>query len=448
MEDEQLCHYAVYAFQSLMECIENTSEYFLVNNLLAFYETRTFRKQTVLEKVLDGILTFITKISDRNVVMDYFARVMNAILARNSQLLQRGFEPDAYLLPLIEIKTVLDCFEHFAPTDKDFFRALFLNIANQGIAIVTRIIANYLERRLPFNNVNELGLSLAVCRSSLKLCENIQMELVPIGSYIALMDIILSILNPNDLAFFLSYCGLIDIVSKVLSQFMNASLQPLNSWLAAHLPAINAFFLTYAQQRQSIRDIDPDVIKEFFAIQEGVAIYSQEIFLGQPQVEEIFGLALLALQHINEKQLQRRVVYFLFLCVQMRHAFPYKYDLVLKAVLFSTPNVNNLCYINLARILMVVFEGVDIRNKENAIRTLLEYEPYVEVDRDLKEIMAKFMAFAIESGVERYIKGVLTDLTDLRWKKAGSELALHLEMRFSTWKREWTRSLKGGQAVK
>lgn len=76
-----------------------------------------------------------------------------------------------------------------------------------------------------------------------------------------------------------------------------------------------------------------------------------------------------------------------------------------------------------------------MKNKENVIRTLLEYEPYLDVDRDLKEIMAKFMAFSIESKVERYIKGVLTDLTDLKWKKAGSELALHLEMRFSTWKR-------------
>lgn len=129
----------------------------------------------MLEKVLDGILTFITKISDKNVIMEYFARIMNAILARNNDLLQRNFEPDAYLLPLIEIKTVLDCFEHFNPNDKEFFRTVFLNISNQGISIVTRIITNYLEKRLPFNNVNELGLSLAVCKSSLKLCENIQL---------------------------------------------------------------------------------------------------------------------------------------------------------------------------------------------------------------------------------------------------------------------------------
>ena len=426
VEDEQLCHYAVYAFQSLMECIENTSEYFLINNLLAFYETRTFKKQTVLEKVLDGILTFITKISDKKVILEYFARIMNAILARNSDLLQRNFEPDAYLLPLIEIKTVLDCFEHFSPSDKQFFRTVFLNISNQGISIVTRIITNYLEKRLPFNNVNELGLSLAVCKSSLKLCENIQLEFVPISSYITLMNIILAIFNPNDLPYFLSYSSLIDIISKVLNQFMNANIPPINNWLATNLAPINAFFLNYAKQKNSIKDIDPDVVKEFFTVQEGVIIYSQEIFLSQPQTEEILNLALMGLQYLNEKQLQRKVVYFLYLCVQIRPVFACKYDLILKSVIFSVPNVNNLCYINLARILMVIFEGVDMKNKENVLRTLLEYEPYTDVDRDLKEIMAKFMAFSIESKVERYIKGVLTDLTDLKWKKAGSELALHL----------------------
>lgn len=89
------------------------------------------------------------------------------------------------------------------------------------------------------------------------------------------MNIILSILNPSDLSYFLSYSSLIDIISKVLNQFMNANIQPINNWLASHLPSINTFFLSYVKQKQNIKDIDPDVIKEFFTIQEGVIIYSQ-----------------------------------------------------------------------------------------------------------------------------------------------------------------------------
>jgi hypothetical protein len=58
--------------------------------------------------------------------------------------------------------------------------------------------------------------------------------------------------------------------------------------------------------------------------------------------------------------------------------------------------------------------------------------------------MAKFMAFAIESKVERFIKGVLNDLTDIKWKKSGNDLALHLEMRFSNWKREYNKMVKSG----
>jgi hypothetical protein len=93
-----------------MESIENISSLALINDLLTFYESKRFTKQTVLEKVLDGILTSITKLQDRNSIVEYFSRIMNAILVRNNELLSQSFEPDAYFLPLIEIKTVLDCF--------------------------------------------------------------------------------------------------------------------------------------------------------------------------------------------------------------------------------------------------------------------------------------------------------------------------------------------------
>lgn len=93
-----------------MESIENISSLALVNDLLTFYESKHFTKQIVLEKILDGVLTSITKLTDTNTIAQYFTRIMNAILIRNNELLSRNFEPEAYQLPLIEIKTVLDCF--------------------------------------------------------------------------------------------------------------------------------------------------------------------------------------------------------------------------------------------------------------------------------------------------------------------------------------------------
>ncbi len=101
VEDDQLCHYAVYAFQSLMESIENMASPALVHDLLSFYESKTFAKQTILEKVLDGVLTSITKLQDRASIAQYFSRIMNAILGRNNALLGGNFDAEAFQLPLI-----------------------------------------------------------------------------------------------------------------------------------------------------------------------------------------------------------------------------------------------------------------------------------------------------------------------------------------------------------
>ena len=101
-----------------MESLESLSSVTLVNDLLNFYESKTFSKQTILEKVLDGVLTSITKLQDRAIIGEYFSRIMNAMLARNNHLLERGFEADTYFLPLIEVKTILDCFDHFRAAEK------------------------------------------------------------------------------------------------------------------------------------------------------------------------------------------------------------------------------------------------------------------------------------------------------------------------------------------
>jgi hypothetical protein len=113
------------------------------------------------------------------------------------------------------------------------------------------------------------------------------------------MNLILSIFNPADMESFCNYSSLIEIISKILCQFMNISIPAINSWLGTNLLPINHFFLNYAKSKKSMNDIDPDIIKEFFTIQESVLIYSQEIFLSQPQTEEIVNLALVSLQFLN-----------------------------------------------------------------------------------------------------------------------------------------------------
>lgn len=234
----------------------------------------------------------------------------------------------------------------------------------------------------------------------------------------------------------------------MLAQFAGSSLPALNHWLAQNLLPIDHFFLRYVHSRNNFQETDPDVLRELFGMQESVALYSQAIFLEQANLQEIVEVALMSLQQLPEKQLQRKVVYFLYLCAQMKTAFAPHLDRMAATLFLSIPVLNAITYINAARTFVLLFEGTDARKKEQVFRTLLEEPAYAGVERELKEIVAKFMAFAVDSKVERYMKGVMADLADMKWKKAGSDLALHLEMRFSTWKREYNRMLKNGELPK
>ena len=49
----------------------------------------------------------------------------------------------------------------------------------------------------------------------------------------------------------------------------------LNAWLAQNLIPINSFFLGYAKTRTALIEMDPDFMKEYYAIQESILIYSQ-----------------------------------------------------------------------------------------------------------------------------------------------------------------------------
>ena len=72
----------------------------------------------------------------------------------------------------------------------------------------------------------------------------------------------------------------------------------------------------------------------------------------------------------------------------------------------------------------------------------MEYSPYESVHKNVKEVMAKFIAFTVDSKKERYIKGSIVDLTDIRWREGSTDSAMHLELRFVKWKREFKEECK------
>lgn len=79
----------------------------------------------------------------------------------------------------------------------------------------------------------------------------------------------------------------------------------------------------------------------------------------------------------------------------MRDAYQHKAEFAIKILFASIPTINSISHTNLGRIMMILFEKVDLKGKENIVRQLLEYEPFTTVDKDIKEIITKLFAFTI-----------------------------------------------------
>ena len=70
--------------------------------------------------------------------------------------------------------------------------------------------------------------------------------------------------------------GLVSLLSETLVIFAGSSVELMNSWLLNHIPFLNGYFLKHFK---NIEILDPDVLKWFFGIQEGLLLYNPEIFL-------------------------------------------------------------------------------------------------------------------------------------------------------------------------
>jgi hypothetical protein len=55
----------------------------------------------------------------------------------------------------------------------------------------------------------------------------------------------------------------------------------------------------------------------------------------------------------------------------MKDVYQDRLEPTLKAVFASIPIMNNLCYLNIGRILVLLLEKMDLKTKENIIRQLL-----------------------------------------------------------------------------
>ena len=102
------------------------------------------------------------------------------------------------------------------------------------------------------------------------------------------------------------------MVCQLLTQFNDQRNAPIEEWLRGVIPGINIYFLTYARQKgDKVKEMDPDMMKWFFAIQGSLINYSWEVFASQQEQQDIIGLVLFALTHIHERNMQKRAIYLL-----------------------------------------------------------------------------------------------------------------------------------------
>ena len=148
IEDETLCHYAACCFQVLMEGLGKTKEPEIVMNLIEFYHSKHFPKETIIEQILQGILSVIINLSDRNQVMVCLEKLLSQIYNRFRSLSNNPNQERAYLISLLEMKVVLNSYDYSEKEFKEFFLNVYQTVASEGLKMI--------ELALPYCLANNL----------------------------------------------------------------------------------------------------------------------------------------------------------------------------------------------------------------------------------------------------------------------------------------------------
>jgi hypothetical protein len=61
--------------------------------------------------------------------------------------------------------------------------------------------------------------------------------------------------------------------------------------------------------------------------------------------------------------------------------------------------------------------------------------PYLEIDQNLRQLLAKAITWALLTEEERNIKTFFVQLNEIVWKKVSSDILMQLELKIATWKR-------------
>lgn len=109
------------------------------------------------------------------------------------------------------------------------------------------------------------------------------------------MNIVSQIFVPNR---FTMYCGMTDIIYRILVQFMDGNVAEFNQWIECYLPQISQF-MEGEIQKVPLDKIEPDLVRYYLVVEEGILLYSRNYYLRQPQHMQIYRLAVQSIEHIN-----------------------------------------------------------------------------------------------------------------------------------------------------
>ena len=136
IEDEKLCHYAAYCFQILMEAMGRVNDPSIVMNLIQFYHSKNFPKETIIEQILQGIISVIVKLQNKENIVLCLEKLLSQIYQRFNAISTTSQEERLYIISLLELKVVLNSYELGQKEYKENFINLYQQVANQGLRMI------------------------------------------------------------------------------------------------------------------------------------------------------------------------------------------------------------------------------------------------------------------------------------------------------------------------
>lgn len=237
LPDEQLSYYASDSFKCLLETFTQINDASFVDSLLNFYGKSRGLKDIIIDKVADGVISIIFKISSLEGQKAYLQKFVAMVLSRFEQCHREAESPEAerpYFLPLVEMKSVLANYDNAYSTSKKYLQEYFYEVCKNALQMIHLVIPYTLKNDYKFVLMNELGLSCTIYKYAIRICGT---HIDPL--FLKVIEYSFSALGPK----IAEMTPLLNLLNETLVTLTNKDLPIFNEWLVQGMPYFNNFFL-------------------------------------------------------------------------------------------------------------------------------------------------------------------------------------------------------------